>query len=90
MPSFVPMRRSVSTTSYAPGRSALGALLAVGGLVDLVAGAAQHHRERRAHVALVVDDEDLRPSSPELTLVILSALLRSRSRCGPGRRRVKV
>ena len=27
--------------------------------VDLVAGAAQHHRERRAHVALVVDDEDL-------------------------------
>ena len=60
MPSFVPMRRSVRTTSYAPVAPRSRALLAVGGLVDLVAGAAQHHRERRAHVALVVDDEDLR------------------------------
>ena len=33
--------------------------VAVGGLVDLVARAAQHHRERGAHVALVVDDENL-------------------------------
>ena len=34
------------------------ALIAVGGLVDLIAGAPQHHRERRAHVALIVDNDN--------------------------------
>jgi hypothetical protein len=37
----------------------LAPLHAVGGLVDLVASASQHQREGRAHVALIVDDEDL-------------------------------
>ena len=35
-------------------------------LVDLVARAAQHHRERGAHVALIVDDENLRHTVPRL------------------------
>jgi hypothetical protein len=45
-------------------RSAIGALLAVTRLVDLVAAAAQHHREGRAHVALIIDDENLRHTLP--------------------------
>ena len=42
------------------GRASLCPLLAVGRFVDFVTRTPQHHRERRAHVALVVDDEDLR------------------------------
>ncbi len=41
----------------------VGALIAIAGLVDLVARAAQHHGQRRAHVALVIDDENLRHQS---------------------------
>ena len=37
MPSYSPMRRSVSTTSKRAGRAELAPLRAVGGLVDLVA-----------------------------------------------------
>ncbi len=37
----------------------VGALRAVAGLVHLVAGAAQHHRQGGAHVALIIDDQDL-------------------------------
>jgi hypothetical protein len=39
--------------------SALGAFLAALRFVDLEASSAKHHRERGAHVALVVDDEEL-------------------------------
>jgi len=45
------------------GRAALAALLPVYCFVDFVAGPSQHHRKRCAHVALVVDDENLRHPS---------------------------
>ena len=41
------------------GGAELAALRAVCRFVDLVAAATQHHRQRRAHVALIVDDENL-------------------------------
>ena len=41
-------------------RPARAALIAIGGFFDFVSDAAKHHRERRSHVALIVDDENLR------------------------------
>ena len=59
IPSTFGILRSVRTTSKASCRIRWSAVGAVLRLVDGVAGAAQHDRGRRAHVALVVDDEDL-------------------------------
>jgi hypothetical protein len=45
-------------------RAHLGPFLSLARLVDLVARAPQHHRERGPHVSLIINDENLRHSSP--------------------------
>lgn len=62
-----------------PASADIGPLTAVARFVDLVPGAAQHHRQRGAHVPLIIDDENLRHHCPPTR----RRLTGSRAACHP-------